>query len=91
MLTIFVPAGVVGRYRATVSASGERDFQCVVLEDRTNELFCIGPGLPTGTVSISIYHLSDERDSSSLVFEIDYYIVGELLGEPGIPGLPIGS
>ena len=97
MLRILVPAGVVGDYRAEVALEETSDFQCVVLEDRTNELFCIGPMLPTGNANISIYHLNDRDDSSFLVFEVSYFIVedtiipGPVFPEPVPPVVPYGT
>ena len=87
MITIRVPSGVEGNYQALVNMSQASDFQCVVLEDRTNELFCIGPRLPTGKAEISIFRLNDADDPPFLVFEVSYFIVEDTISPgPVFPG-----
>ena len=97
MIRIYVPSGLEGQYQAFVEMSPAIEFQCVVLEDRTNELFCIGPRLPTGKADIKIFHLNDEGSSPAPVFEVSYFIVEDTIRpapvfpEPLPPVAPYGT
>ena len=42
MLEIFVPVGVEGDYQAIVTASEGQAFECVILHQYTDRLYCIG-------------------------------------------------
>ncbi len=87
MFRIRVPLGVEGGYQALVKMSQESEFQCVVLKDRADELFCIGPRLSIGRAEISVFHLNAPGESPTLVFEVSYFIAEDTV-RPG-PAFPV--
>ena len=73
MLLIFVPAGVEGAYRAIVTASEGVEYQCVILLQYTDRLYCIGPSLPEASeINIRIFRIDEVDGSQTLVFETNY-------------------
>ena len=73
LLQIFVPAGVEGTYRAVVNASEGVEYQCVILPQFKDRLYCIGPSLPgTSQINIQIFRIDEVDGSESLVFETNY-------------------
>ena len=90
MLQIFVPAGVEGTYLAIVNASEEVEYQCVILLQYSDRLYCIGPSLPDASqINIRIFRIEEYDGSPQLVFETTY-TTGEFdpLATPA-PVLPI--
>jgi len=73
MLQIFVPAGVEGTYLAVVTASEEAEYQCVILLQFADRLYCIGPSLPDASqINFRIFRIDEIDGSQSLVFETNY-------------------
>ena len=89
MLEIFVPAGVEGEYQAIVSASEGSEFECVILHQYADRLYCIGARLSDGSqVNVKIFWLDEVDGSQHLVFETDY-TTGEDVTPPPVPTQPV--
>ena len=89
MIQIFVPAGVEGTYRAVVTASEGQEYECVILPQFTDQLYCIGPPLPEASkINLQIFKIDEVEGFQSLVFETNY-TTGEFapLATPS-PALP---
>ena len=88
LLEIFVPAGVEGKYQAVVTASEGMVFECVILHQYTDRLYCIGSRLTEGSqVNVKIFWIDEVGGSQSLVFETDY-TTGEIVIPPAVPTQP---
>jgi hypothetical protein len=88
MLEIFVPAGVEGKYQALVTGSEGLVFECVILHQYTDRLYCIGARLSEGSqVNVKIFWIDEVGGSQSLVFETDY-TTGEDVIPPAVPTQP---
>ena len=73
MIQIFVPAGVEGTYLAVVTASEGQEYECVILPQFTDQLYCIGPLLPQASqINVQILKINEVDGSQSLVFETNY-------------------
>ena len=73
MLQIFVPAGVEGSYQAVVTISEEVEYQCVILLQYSDRLYCIGPSLPSASqINLRIFRVDEVDGSQHLVFETNY-------------------
>ena len=73
MLQIYVPAGVEGTYQAVVTASEDMEYQCVILLQYSDRLYCVGPSLPEASqINFRIFRIDDVDGSQHLVFETNY-------------------
>jgi len=73
LLQINVPAGVDGTYLAVVTASEEVEYECVILLQYSDRMYCIGPLLPDASqINIRIFRIDEIEGSQYLVFETNY-------------------
>ena len=73
LLQVIVPAGVDGTYLAVMTASEEVEYECVILLQYSDRLYCIGPLLPDASqINIRIFRIDELNGSQHLVFQTNY-------------------
>lgn len=87
MVTIFVPAGPRGAFRARVSGWGEQDFACDVVRPETKRIYCIGSRLPPGVSLVLVLIQTATGGREFAVFRASFLI--PVL--PASPTSPAGS
>jgi len=92
MITIFVPAGIQGTYRARLaSAWGEFDFACDVLQPGSKRLLCMGGRLPAGVRLDLILYRTSAEGLESAVFRVSFVVPILPASATGSSGLPGGA
>lgn len=74
MVTIFVPGGAAGMFRASISGWGEFSYPCSTLRENGTRLYCTGTRFPRGVELVLILYQVTAENQEVAVFQASFFV-----------------